>query len=186
VLLSDPTIHPFTLATGHWSTLAQTAPPPQGVDAPSRQAPTQSQPGTTGQPLGPANPQATPPPPGGLGYFLPIMLGLFLFMIVMSIMGSRKEKKKRAELLASLAKYDRVQTTGGMIGTIVDVKSDEVVIKVDESTNTKIHFARSAVQSILKKGPGRGGGGSEDSSGSGESGDAKPGADTLEPAEQIA
>ncbi len=137
----------------------------------------ESTPGTTGQPLGPAGPQQQgAPPPAGLGLFLPLMIGLFLFMILTSILGSRKEKKRRQELLGSLARYDRVVTTGGMIGTIVEVKNDEVVIKVDESTNTKIHFNRAAVQSVLKKGPGKPGSADSD----------KAQAESLEPAEQIA
>ena len=76
----------------------------------------------------------------------------FAFMILTTVFGGRKEKKRRAALLGSLAKYDRVVTSGGMIGTIVEVKDDEVVIKVDESTNTKVHFSKSAVQSVLKRG----------------------------------
>lgn len=85
-------------------------------------------------------------------FFLPMMVALFGFMILTTVFGGRKEKKRRAELLNSLAKYDRVVTSGGMIGTIVEVQDDEVVIKVDESTNTKVHFSKSAVQSILKRG----------------------------------
>jgi preprotein translocase subunit YajC len=82
---------------------------------------------------------------------------LFLLMILMSTFGARKEKKKRAEMLTALGRYDRVQTTGGLIGTIVEIKDDELVLKVDESTNTKIHFSRAAVASVLKKAPGSGG-----------------------------
>ena len=37
----------------------------------------------------------------------------------------------------------------GPIGTIVSVKDDEVVLKVDESSNTKMIFIKSAVQRVL-------------------------------------
>jgi preprotein translocase subunit YajC len=43
-----------------------------------------------------------------------------------------------------------VQTIGGVIGTIVEVKDAEVVVKIDETTNTKIRFARSAIQQVLE------------------------------------
>ena len=46
-----------------------------------------------------------------------------------------------------------MQTVGGLLGTIVELRDDEVVLKIDESTGTRAHVARSAVQAILKKGP---------------------------------
>jgi len=94
----------------------------------------------------------TQPGPGG-GSLLPMMLfGFLIFMVLTMVMSGRKEKRKRAELLSSLAKHDKVQTAGGMIGTIAEIKGEEVVLKVDESTNTKIRFNRSSVTAILKKG----------------------------------
>lgn len=79
------------------------------------------------------------------------MVGLMVFMFVMTAMSGRKEKRRRAELLASIQRHDRVQTVGGVIGIVVDVQDDEIVLKVDESTNTRIRFARSSVQQVLKK-----------------------------------
>jgi preprotein translocase subunit YajC len=112
--------------------------------------------GALGTPTTPAGgqgeaggPPAPPPNPFG-GSFMLILLGLFLLMIFMSIFAGRKEKKRRKEMMASLSKHDRVQTSGGLIGTIVEVKDDEVTLKVDESTNTRIRFAKSAVTSVLK------------------------------------
>ncbi len=42
-----------------------------------------------------------------------------------------------------------MQTVGGVIGAIVEIKPDFVVLKVDESSNTRITFARSSVQQVL-------------------------------------
>ena len=94
---------------------------------------------------------AQQPPSMFGGGFIFMLMGLMVFMLVISSMGQRKEKKRRAELLSSLGKHDRVQTAGGVIGTIAEVRENEIVVKVDESTNTKIRFARSAVQQVLKK-----------------------------------
>lgn len=94
--------------------------------------------------------------PGGLGpmtLMLPI-LGLFLLMMILSGGAAKKEKKKRAEMMSSLGKHDRVQTVGGVIGTIVEIKDDEVVLSVDESTKTRIRFAKSSVTGVLRKGKG--------------------------------
>lgn len=90
-----------------------------------------------------------PAGPGGFGMMLPLLFGLMIFMVVTSMMSGRKEKKKRAELMAGLKRRDKVQTVGGVIGTIAEIKNDEVVLKVDHGSNTRIRFARSAIQQVL-------------------------------------
>jgi preprotein translocase subunit YajC len=99
--------------------------------------------------LGPNGAQPAPNPFGG-GFFM-IMLLFLVVMLVLPAMAGRKQKKQRAEMLSSIARHDRVQTVGGMIGTVAEIRDDEVVLKVDESTNTKIRFARSSIQQVLKK-----------------------------------
>jgi len=48
-------------------------------------------------------------------------------------------------MVQSLKKNDKVRTIGGIIGTVVDIKEDEITLKVDESNNTKIKVASSAI-----------------------------------------
>ena len=93
---------------------------------------------------------ATGPAPGGGDLFPFLMLGFIVVLLMLTILGPRKEKKRRAEMMAALRKHDRVQTIGGVIGSIVEIKSDEIVLKVDESSNTRITFAKSAVQQVLE------------------------------------
>ncbi|MHC4412334.1 MAG: preprotein translocase subunit YajC [Planctomycetota bacterium] len=50
-----------------------------------------------------------------------------------------------------MKKNDKVRTIGGIIGTIVDIKGDEVTLKVDESNNTKIKVASSAIGKNVSK-----------------------------------
>lgn len=91
--------------------------------------------------------------PGGLfggGGFLFILLAMLVVMIIFSVVGQRRERKKREQLISSVKKHDKIQTIGGVIGSIVEVKPDTVVLKVDESSNTRITFARSAIQQVLK------------------------------------
>jgi len=52
-------------------------------------------------------------------------------------------------MLAALKKGDKVQTAGGILGTVVEVRDSEVVVKVDENANTRLRFARSAIQAVL-------------------------------------
>jgi len=106
--------------------------------------------GTTQQGAAPAGAQPAPAPGGGMQLFF-IMFGVLALMIFMQMSAGRKEKKRRAAMMASLGRHDRVQMMGGIIGTIMEVHDDEVVVKVDEATNTRIRFARTAVQTILKK-----------------------------------
>ena len=76
-----------------------------------------------------------------------LMIGVFWFFV---LGGQRRDKKKRAALLAAIRKGDKVQTAGGIIGTVVEVRPADVLLKVDENTNTRIKFARSAIQNILQ------------------------------------
>ena len=106
--------------------------------------------GVDGAPLSDPNAtgtRASPDPFGGS--FLFIIGGMFLVMIFFSINSGRKEKKKKAELLASLAKGSKVQTIGGILGTVVEVRDDELIVKVDENSNTRLRFAKSAVTTVL-------------------------------------
>ncbi|MEM1423390.1 MAG: preprotein translocase subunit YajC [Planctomycetota bacterium] len=88
---------------------------------------------------------------GGFGsFFLLAMLGLMAFMIVSSIFAGRKQKKQRAEMLSSMGKHDRVMTNGGMIGTIVEMKEREIVLRIDDESGARAHFSKDAVLNVLK------------------------------------
>jgi preprotein translocase subunit YajC len=76
-------------------------------------------------------------------WLLPVML---IVMILMSSMAGRKEKKKRAELIGALKKHDRVQTLGGIVGTVAEVGETEVVLRVEEG---RIRFNKTAIQAIV-------------------------------------
>ena len=98
--------------------------------------------------LGGAAPAAAPQDPGG---FFWILIPMMLVILVLPMITGRKERKKREAMLASIANKDRVQTIGGIIGVVTEVKSDQVTLRVDESSGTKLTFARSAVSDILEK-----------------------------------
>lgn len=107
-------------------------------------------PGGTGVPGGGAA-----PPAGGGGFdmftILMLVLVMFVLMAVMTGRREKKERKKKEELLASIGKNDRVQTLGGMLGTVVEVKEDEVRLRVDETTKTSIWFSKGAIQQVVRK-----------------------------------
>lgn len=93
---------------------------------------------------------------GGFDIILVGMLVFFVFLIMSTMMQNRKEKRRKQELFSGLARHDRVQTIGGIIGTIAEIADGEVVLRVDETSNTRIRVARSAIQTVLKKGRGAG------------------------------
>ena len=125
-------------------TLAQEDAPPIGI-------PTQGQPadGTplTSQPDGTTRPAPQPGfPSSGIMFLLPAVL---VIMIIFSMSSQRREKKKRDNMLAALKKGDKVQTIGGILGTTMEVRDEHVTLKIDENTNTRVKFSRSAIQSDL-------------------------------------
>jgi len=92
-------------------------------------------------PIGPA------PAPGWFTFltsFGPIIFILLLFYFFI-ISAKRKDDRKRKALLDSIKKGDRVQTVGGMIGPVTEVKDDRIQIKIDENANVKVWFTRVAV-----------------------------------------
>jgi preprotein translocase subunit YajC len=100
---------------------------------------------------------AAPPPTGGVGDLLrsplvPMILALVVLWWIMA-RGRSKERQKYEQMLASLKKNDRVQTIGGIIGTVADVRDNIIVLKVDETNNVKIHFNRAAIKEVLKEAP---------------------------------
>lgn len=88
--------------------------------------------------------------PGGGGYGMIIMMvPIFIIMYVLMIRPQKLKDKERKEMLSKIKKNDHVVTTGGIHGTIVTVKDDEVILKVDESSNTRLRFTRSSITKIL-------------------------------------
>jgi len=81
-----------------------------------------------------------------------IFLGLmFVLMYVILFRGPRKKQQQHKQMMQTLTKNDRVQTIGGIIGTVVDIKDDEITLKIDESNNTKMKIVRSAISRNLSK-----------------------------------
>ncbi len=102
---------------------------------------------------------APSPAPGGGGagpgaMFLPaVMIAMVIFMLLSARSQKKREAREREGMFSRLTKNDRVLTVGGVIGTVLTVKDNEVVLKVDETTNTKMTFVKSAIQRIINDTP---------------------------------
>ncbi len=123
------------------------------VGAPSQTPTDEGDTGTVAPGTGGAGTPTPTNPLGSFYIFIPLLL-IMVFMIWTSSSAQRKEKKKRESMLGSLKRHDRVQTIGGLIGSVVEIKDSEVVLKVDEANNIKMRFAKSAVQQVLSEGDG--------------------------------
>lgn len=65
--------------------------------------------------------------------FLPFVIIFFIFW-VMIIVPQRRQAKTHAEMVAALQKGDQVVAAGGVIGTVMVVRDDQVEIRSGTST----------------------------------------------------
>ena len=75
-----------------------------------------------------------------------MVIGIFYFMIIRP---QKKRDKEAKAMLAAMKKGDRVVTIGGIHGTIVTVKDNTVVIKVDDSA--RIEFSKNAISTVTAR-----------------------------------
>jgi preprotein translocase subunit YajC len=88
------------------------------------------------------------PPPLLQGPLIPLLLGVaVLYFFVFR--AKRNQDKQRTDLLQKLKPGQRVQTIGGILGTIIQVNDREVILKVDETNNVKMKFVRNAVHRVV-------------------------------------
>jgi preprotein translocase subunit YajC len=80
--------------------------------------------------------------------FLPLILAMGVFWWISS-RSQKKERQKAQNMLNAIKRNDRIQTIGGILGTVVDVRDNEVIVKVDEGSNVKMRFMRSAIKEVM-------------------------------------
>lgn len=78
-----------------------------------------------------------------------IIIGLLYYVMVL-----RPDQRNRTEQIAQLNKLkqnDRVVTAGGIHGVVVKATEGdpEVILRIDETNNTKIHIQRSSISRIV-------------------------------------
>ena len=83
--------------------------------------------------------------------FLPMILifGIFYFLLFLPM---QRQKKAQKAMLAGLQAGSVVQTTGGIIGTIVSIgaEDDTLVLRV-RPDNIKLQIARNAVAGVISE-----------------------------------
>jgi len=76
-----------------------------------------------------------------------LIFGIFYFMLIRP--QQRKEKQRR-KLVDETKSGDRVMFSGGILGTVTNVKEHTFVVRIAD--NVKIEIARGAVSRVLDKG----------------------------------
>ena len=83
---------------------------------------------------------------GGIGQLaLPILF--FVVLYVLMIAPNQRKQKKWQEMLGQLKSGDKVTTSGGIRGTVLTVKDEVVVLRV-QPDGLKLEFAKSAIASL--------------------------------------
>lgn len=93
--------------------------------------------------------QAAPAPSGGgggIGQFLPILI-MFAAMYFLLIAPQRKKQKAHQKMITELQSGADVITSGGIYGTITNVKEDRFVVRIAD--NTKIEITKASVATIV-------------------------------------
>src|SRR5580704_3282663 len=80
---------------------------------------------------------------GGLA--LPILFFVVLYFLM--IAPNQKKQKKWQEMLGQLKSGDRVTTNGGLRGTVLTVKDDVVVLRI-QPDGVKLEFVKSAIAAV--------------------------------------
>jgi preprotein translocase subunit YajC len=84
------------------------------------------------------------------GLALPILFFVVLYFLM--IAPNQKKQKKWQEMLSQLKSGDRVTTNGGIRGTVLTVKDDVVILRV-QPDNVKLEFVKSAIAAVTTDEP---------------------------------
>ena len=89
---------------------------------------------------------------GGLGSMsglsslaLPVVFIAAMYFLM--IAPNQKKQKAWTEMLASIKTGDRVTTSGGLRGTVLQVKDDVVILRL-QPDNIKLEFVKSAIAAV--------------------------------------
>jgi preprotein translocase subunit YajC len=81
-----------------------------------------------------------------------MLIALFYFLVMRP---QSREQARRKAMLAAIKKNDRVVTAGGIYGIVTNIRpeADEVTVKVDEATNTKLRMTLGSVSRVVGEEP---------------------------------
>jgi preprotein translocase subunit YajC len=75
-----------------------------------------------------------------------LMVGMFAVLYFFMIRPQQKRAKEHQSMLKTLAKGDHVLTSGGIFGSVVGVKDDRIVLRVDENCKVEVAIGNIAAK----------------------------------------
>lgn len=86
--------------------------------------------------------------PNSLLGFVPMLLivAIFYFLLFLPM---QRQKKQQQRMLRELQNGNTVQTSGGILGTIISIGDDDTLVLRVKPDNVKIQVARSAVSNLI-------------------------------------
>jgi preprotein translocase subunit YajC len=90
---------------------------------------------------------------GDMFLFFIMLPAILIFLWLFLVSPQKKQEERLRKMLNSLEKNDKVMTVGGLIGTVhtIDKEQNEIVLKVDDTNNTKLRFHLTAVSTVFPK-----------------------------------
>ncbi|MDP2912854.1 MAG: preprotein translocase subunit YajC [Candidatus Omnitrophota bacterium] len=79
---------------------------------------------------------------------MPVIL-IFIVFYFLLIRPQKKTQEEHKKMIAALKKNDEVVTSGGIHGTIMNVKEDTVTLKVDD--NVKVEVQKNSISTMRRK-----------------------------------
>ena len=86
----------------------------------------------------------------GIGVWVVYAAFLIGLMYFVAIRPQNKEKKKMAELLASVAVGDTVLTSSGFYGVVIHMTDDTVIVEFGNNKNCRIPMQKTAIVQVEK------------------------------------
>lgn len=86
----------------------------------------------------------------GAGFWIFYIVAICAFIYFLFVRPQKKEQKQKANLMNSLAVGDSVRTTGGFIGTVIDINDDMVIVEFGNNRNCRIPMIKEAIVEIEK------------------------------------
>lgn len=90
-------------------------------------------------------PASVPSTAAGIAQFAPMVL-IFLVFYFLLIRPQQKQQKQHRQMVADAKRGDAITTTGGLFGTVTEVKDDHVMIEIAKDTVVKLD--KNHIQSI--------------------------------------
>ncbi len=109
--------------------------------------------GAAGEAAGEAAKEAAPK--GGffdtMGFMFPALMAVMLLYFLMTARPKDKAQAKTSEMLANLKKNDQVVTAGGILGTVVNYRSDAefVTLRIDDSNNSRMQVLAKSIVRVV-------------------------------------